>query len=297
MSGERLAMGPGYYVCRHRTHPPEGRPRCITAPYVQQLVADAEIERRTLARLVEVRDLLADAPEPEQKGPDFEAKRANLAARRKRLVQAVAAGKLGMDDIDAPIAAIEAERADLEVAAAEHAARASADTVEGRRAALAFVDVVSAAWAGLTPGERRSVLAILAERIVLTVERNVEVTWRDASELSTSVASVRPELVTRLVDAVPAAPASAPVPARERARSRAAACLVCNLQPHTWDELRSPARPAPRLHGAEPARGRLGRAAPIPVEVDADSGLRVDVDLFPGRPDDGARLGHVGGAA
>jgi hypothetical protein len=43
---------PGYYVCRHRTHPPEGRPRCIKAPYVQQLVADAEIERRTLARLV-----------------------------------------------------------------------------------------------------------------------------------------------------------------------------------------------------------------------------------------------------
>jgi DNA invertase Pin-like site-specific DNA recombinase len=212
----------GYYVCRHRTHPPEGRPRCIQAPYVQQLVADAEVERGTLARLLEVRDLLADAPEPEKKAPDFDAKRASLAARRVRLVQAVAAGKLGLDDIDAPIAAIESERADVEVAAAEYAARASADTVEGRRAALAFVEVVSAAWAALVPGERRSVLAILAERIVLTVERKVEVTWRDASELSTSVASARPELVARLVDAAPAAPEEALGHAPERARSRAA---------------------------------------------------------------------------
>ena len=138
------------------------------------------------------------------------------------ITEALPQRKLGLDDIDAPLAAMEAERADVEVAAAEYAARASADTVEGRRAALAFVEVVSAAWAGLVPGERRSVLAILAERIVLTVERKVEVTWRDASELSTSVASARPELVARLVDAAPAAPVEALGDAPERARSRAA---------------------------------------------------------------------------
>jgi DNA invertase Pin-like site-specific DNA recombinase len=203
----RSTKRPAYYVCRHRPHAPNGRPRCLKAPYVHQLVIDAAIERETLARLVDLRACLADAPEPQQKAPDFEAKRAGIAARRKRLVQAVAAGKLALEDIDAPITVLEAERADLEVAAAEHAARSGNDTVEGRRTALAFVEVVSAAWAGLTAPERRNVLAILAERLVLTVERKVDITWRDASGLSASVASVRPELVAHLGEAVPAAPA------------------------------------------------------------------------------------------
>ena len=214
----------GYYVCRHRTHPPEGKPRCVQAPYVQHRVADAEIERATLARLVELRDVLAAAPEPKPDAPDFDAKRANLAARRKRLVQAVAAGKLALEDIDAAIREIDAELTDVETAAAEHAARSSGDTVEARRAALGFVDVVSKAWAGLLPGERRAVLAVLAERIVLSAEREIQVTWRDASGLSASVASVRPEIVARLADATPnpAVKDEAAVSARPRTRSRAA---------------------------------------------------------------------------
>jgi len=222
----------GYYVCRHRTHPPPGKARCVTSPYVQQRVADPEIERATLARLVEVRDLLADAPEPVVKGPDFDAKRAGIAARRKRLVQAVAAGKLALEDIDGPLAELEAERADVDLAAAEHAERAGADTVEGRRAALAFVDVVSAAWAALTPGERRSLVAILAERIVLTLDRKVDVTWRDASGLSASVASVRPELIARLTDAVPVAVEEPVGRAPERTRSRAAKRLPTPTRSH-----------------------------------------------------------------
>jgi DNA invertase Pin-like site-specific DNA recombinase len=215
----------GYYVCRHRTHPPEGKPRCEKAPYVQQRIADAEIERATLVRLIELRDILAADPEPTPDAPDFEAKRASIAARRKRLVQAVAAGKLGLDDIDAPIAELDEELAAVEVAAAEHAARTTTDTVEARRAALGFVDVVSKAWKGLIAEERRSVIAVLAERIVMTAEREVHVTWRDASGLTASVASVRPELVARLVDTTHAAPLAndaADVGAAPRTRSRAA---------------------------------------------------------------------------
>jgi hypothetical protein len=108
----------------------------------------------------------------------------------------------------------------VETAAAEHAARYTGDTVEARRAALGFVGVVSQAWAGLVPGERRTVLAVLAERVVMTVDREIQVTWRDATGLSASVASVRPELMTRLSDAAPESEASAP--ARPRTRSRAA---------------------------------------------------------------------------
>lgn len=212
---------PGYYVCRHRTHPPEGRPRCIRAPYVQQRVVDAEIERATLARLVALRGLLVVPPKDQPQAPDFDAKRASIAARRKRLVQAVAAGKLRLEDVDGPIAELDSELADVDTAAAEYAARAGADTVEGRQAALAFVGGVSQAWAGLTPAEKRSVLAVLAERIVLSEDREITVTWRDAAGLSASVAAGPPELVARLAEAPPA---SEPASARssDRARSRAA---------------------------------------------------------------------------
>jgi hypothetical protein len=43
--------------------------------------------------------------QPARKVPDFGPRRANIVARRKRLVVAAAAGKLELDDIDAPIAA------------------------------------------------------------------------------------------------------------------------------------------------------------------------------------------------
>jgi DNA invertase Pin-like site-specific DNA recombinase len=180
-----------YYVCRHRTHPPEGRPRCTMGPYVQQHAADAEIERATLARLMELRELFSLARAQPPQAPDFEAKHAEIAGRRKRLVDAVAAGKLGLDDIDALLAELDAALADVQDAAAEHAARAATDTVEAQRAALAFADGVAQAWTGLAPTERRALLAILAERIVLTAERTVGVTWRDASCLSALLASAR----------------------------------------------------------------------------------------------------------
>jgi DNA invertase Pin-like site-specific DNA recombinase len=207
-----------YYVCRRRRWRQDGGPPCPHAPYVQQREVDPDIERATLARLVELRELLAAAPKHQPQAPDLEAKRAHIAARRKRLVQAIASGKLSLDDIDAPLAELDAELADVETATAEHAARATADTVEGRRAALAFVDGVSTAWAGLLPGERRSVLALLAERIVLTAERKVEITWRDASGLSAAVGGARGELVARMTSAAPPVAGSA----SDRIRSRSA---------------------------------------------------------------------------
>ena len=94
----------------------------------------------TLARLLDLREVLSLAPEQPPPAPDFEAKRAEIAGRRKRLVEAVAAGKLGLDDIDAPLAELDAALGDVEAAAAEHAARAATDKVEERRAVLAFAD-------------------------------------------------------------------------------------------------------------------------------------------------------------
>lgn len=213
---------PTYYACRHRTHPPEGRPKCA-APYVQQVQADAEIERLTLARMADMRDVFtAPPPKPAAQVPDFDAKRSNIAARRARLVTAVATGKLRMDDIDGPIGELDAERAEVDAAAAEYAARETGDTVEGRRAALVFVDAVAGAWSELTVAERRSVLGVLVDRVVLTSERGVSVTWRDAAGLAAAVATIRPDLVARLSSLLPAPAPGASARTQNRAARRAA---------------------------------------------------------------------------
>ncbi len=50
----------------------------------------------------------------------------------------------------------------------------------------------------------------------MTADREVQVTWRDASGLAASVASVRPEIVARLADATPAVADEAAIPACTR---------------------------------------------------------------------------------
>jgi hypothetical protein len=95
-------------------------------------VLDKAAKVATLARLVDLREVLSLAPQQPPPAPDLEAKRAEIAGRRKRLVEAVAAGKLGLDDIDAPLAELDAALGDVEAAAAEHAARAATDNVEER---------------------------------------------------------------------------------------------------------------------------------------------------------------------
>jgi hypothetical protein len=146
------------------------------------------VERLTIAHLDKIRGALT-LPPRKRKVPDFGPRRADIAARRKRLVAAVAAGKLELDDIDAPIATLDAELADLEAEAAAAEAECTSDTVESRRSALAFIDGIAEAWAGLTPSERRSVIMTLAERITINANGRPAVTWRDASGLAVAVGS------------------------------------------------------------------------------------------------------------
>jgi hypothetical protein len=177
----------GYYVCRQRITVPESRRRCH-GPFVRQAETDSAVERLTIAHLDKIRGALTRPP-PARKVPDFGPRRADIAARRKRLVAAVAAGKLKLDDIDAPIAALDAELAELEAEAAAAEAECTSDTVQSRRSALAFIDGIAEAWAGLTPGERRSVIMTLAERITIDAKGRPAVTWRDASGLAVAVGS------------------------------------------------------------------------------------------------------------
>ena len=199
----------GFYVCRRRLYQARllpTAPRCTEGRYLRRDEADPVIEQLTLARLGEPRSALLAPPPSRPNAPDFDAKRADIAVRRKRLVAAVASGKLRLEDIDAHIRELETALDDVEAEAAAYAVEIAGDSAESRRAALAFVENVEEAWAGLTPPERRSVIATLAARIVVPVSGAVlEVTWREASGLAVAVGEAEPE--------------PAPVPRRQQ-RSR-----------------------------------------------------------------------------
>lgn len=180
----------GYYVCRRRllrSHQIDVNIVCEVGQFVRKEDADAFLEKVTLDRLMELRGALLLPPPAPPKKPNFDKKRADIAARRKRLVAAVAAGKLELEDIDTHVRELDAALEEVEAEAAAHEAELAGDSLESRRAALAFVENVAEAWAGLTPPERRTVIATLAEGIVVPVKGAPEVTWRDASRLAGTV--------------------------------------------------------------------------------------------------------------
>ena len=91
-----------------------------------------------------------------------------IVGRRKRLAEAVAADKLGLDDIDAALAELDAALGDVEAAAAEHAARAATDKVAEGRAVLAFADRGDrVAFDRAAPLERVETVALLLVEALL----------------------------------------------------------------------------------------------------------------------------------
>src|SRR5262249_5083373 len=107
----------------------------------------------------------------------------------------------------------------------------TSDTVASRRSALAFTDGIAEAWAGLTPGERRSVIMTLAERITIDATGTPAVTWRDASRLAVAVVSADTARISRRrksthetlprSQSTPQRDRSAPATARNRGAARA----------------------------------------------------------------------------
>ena len=171
---------------------------CPQARTVRRNDVDQAVERAVLDRLSELRDLLARPPADAPAEPDFDKARAEIAARRKRLVSAFASGALTAEDIAGHVAGLDRELAAVNAEAAKHSARATTDTRAGRAAALARVDVIAADWSALTLDERREVIALLAVRVVLSADGVPVVTWADASALAATVAT----------ETAPTAPAS-----------------------------------------------------------------------------------------
>jgi DNA invertase Pin-like site-specific DNA recombinase len=153
----------GYYLCRRRTTGP--RPRC-QGPNVRYRDADAAVGAAVLEHLVALAADLAKPPKaaPGPKAVDWVGERARLLKRRERLVDAVAEGVMSGADARAKMES-NADAID-ELDRKRAAAEVPAPKVD-RGALLSQVDQIRKAWGGMTVGERREVVRMLADRVAL----------------------------------------------------------------------------------------------------------------------------------
>jgi DNA invertase Pin-like site-specific DNA recombinase len=190
------AAAHGYYACARRL-----RPGSCSAPYVLVTAADAQADELALARLVELREELGRVPRDggATSKPDFEAQRRQLRAELARAQDGWVRGLLDEEALARTRERADASLGRVEVAAAAAARLARAAGPAARRAALADVERLSAAWRAAPVAVRRTAIAILAKTIRLS-PGEVEIEWRDADELC-SEATVARNLFGGTVDA------------------------------------------------------------------------------------------------
>jgi len=178
------AYGPGgrdYYACGVRL-----RVGSCSAPYVRVVDADADADRQALARLIELRALLARPPvssAPAGRPRDFQLERGRIADQRRRAQDGWVRGLLDDVALARAMERLDGELGRLEVAEAEAKRLAAAADPAARRAALADVRKLDAAWSAAPVAVRRTAIAILAKTIRISPEA-VEIEWRTPEELT-----------------------------------------------------------------------------------------------------------------
>ncbi len=156
------------------------------APHARQDHVDAEVERLVLARLEELRGLLAQPAPPPKVAPDLTAARARAVARLDRLVDAVGDGTIPRELARAKVAKVEAEIAEID---RRRAAAEGPPTAPARDEQRRTVEGLRTSWSSLAAGQRRDVLHLLAARVELAREPGaakwsrgtwrLTVTWRE----------------------------------------------------------------------------------------------------------------------
>jgi site-specific DNA recombinase len=191
--GRRIgyAYGPrdwtaSYYACNGRL-----RGGDCDQPYARVAEVDAVAGALTLARLEELRHLLARG-EAATTSPDEDrvaALRSSLDAakvRRGRAVSLAVDGIITRDELRTRLAAIDDEVGRLERRIADEGHRARAVDPKVRAATLADVERLRLAWDRLGVEPRRAILVRLAERIEVQ-NGEPRMVWRGVDSLAASV--------------------------------------------------------------------------------------------------------------
>ncbi len=144
-----------------------------------------------VARLEELREPRACSPPkrpppppPAPAASNLEERRARLARRRARFLEAFADSHMTREELAAAMKKVDAER--LKIDAAEHAPKRTRPLAEpgARRAALKRVGAIRRAWGKATREEKRKIVGLLAHAAKLAAGEPCAFTWRTAEELA-----------------------------------------------------------------------------------------------------------------
>lgn len=181
VGGELTGYRYKYYTCASRT---DANRRCGNRSHHVGVI-DPEVESRAVARLEELRALLAAAPA--QRASDdtsgIAKRRAGLIAQRDRAIRLSVEGVIEPSDLRKQLERIDAS---LEALLAEEARRRAVPVAspEARRRALADVSRLRDAWRALGPEQRREVLSRALAREVLLGPDGLALVWRTPEELA-----------------------------------------------------------------------------------------------------------------
>lgn len=149
--------------------------------------AEAGVEDAVLARLEELREELARAPEStEQLVPDataIAAQRHRLVSKRERLLDMFADGHVTRAQLAERMGAVDKGLIDLK--AREHAATTPNPLADAsvRREVLRSVATIRRAWRGAQGQDRRTLVRLLAERAFIQRDHETEIVWKPVETL------------------------------------------------------------------------------------------------------------------
>jgi len=179
-----------YYRCAHDEADRErrGLTRC-KAPFVAVAAIEAEAEALVLERLAELREELAAPPKATPRKTLDEAeladKRAKLARKRERFLEAFGDGLMTRDELRERIAKLDAEALRIDAAVAAAKRQNPLEDAARRRSILRTVSKIRAAWAKAKPEVRRTeIVEQLVVEARMAAGRELEIVWRSAEELA-----------------------------------------------------------------------------------------------------------------
>ncbi|MGA2450581.1 MAG: recombinase family protein [Polyangiaceae bacterium] len=153
--------------------------------YVPVQAVEAAAEPLIVARLQDLREELARAPEPVQAAPqpDYADRRAKLQRRREKYLDAFADELMTRDELRAALGKLDDDA--LKIDAAEQEAKRLMPTLDrkARRETLRSVNVIARAWKLAKPEARRELVGHLATQARIAQGHRPAFTWRPVEEL------------------------------------------------------------------------------------------------------------------
>ena len=169
-----------YYVCvAHRDR------KTCTASLVRVDAADHAAALLAVARLAELRELLGRHVEPVDEEPvrPLADRRADIAARRERLLDMAERGAITVMELQARLAKLDARVDKIAADEARLEGERRARAPEVRRELLRAVESVERGWLGLSVRQRRELLQRFAARIELVAGAEPRIAWRPIEDL------------------------------------------------------------------------------------------------------------------